>query len=191
MSDYVKLTNFTAKDSLPSGDPDKVVRGSEFDAEFNSIQVAIESKAEKSADGKAYLTEETDPTVPTHVKDITQDNIDFWNAGGGGSLSDAPNDGKLYGRQSQTWAEVPEGGVSDWADIENKPTEFPPSAHMHEISQVNGLQDALDNAGGGSSVTYTLPVALRSGNAQLPLTLDGTKLAVMTRGGELELPLAA
>ena len=209
MSDYVKLTNFTAKDSLPSGDPDKVVRGSEFDAEFDSIQVAIESKAEKSADGKAYLTEETDPTVPVHVKGITQENIDFWNAGGGGSLSDAPNDGKLYGRQSQAWAEAPtfeefsvlqdqvnnldpDGDNSiQWDEIKEKPTEFPPSAHMHEISQVNGLQDALDNAGGGSSVTYTLPVVLRSGDVQLPLTVDGAKLAVMTRGGELELPLAA
>ena len=43
----------------------------------------------------------------------------------------------------------------------------------------------------GSGVTYTLPVSLRSGAAQLPLTQDGAKLAVMTRGGELELPLAA
>ena len=32
-----------------------------------------------------------------------------------------------------------------WDDIGNKPTEFPPSAHTHEISQVNGLQDALDD----------------------------------------------
>ena len=58
----------------------------------------------------------------------------------------------------------------------------------NEIDDIDGLQDALDNAGG---VTYTLPVVLRSGGAQLPLTVDGAKLAVMTRGGELELPLAA
>jgi hypothetical protein len=33
-----------------------------------------------------YLTDfvEEDPTVPDHVKDITQDDIDGWNAGGGG-----------------------------------------------------------------------------------------------------------
>jgi hypothetical protein len=195
-----------------------------------------------------YLKTETDPTVPAHVKAITQTDIDGWNAGGGGSsyddtqikadlatetqaridgdaaldlridavedsitdgggFVDAPNDGKLYGRQSENWTEVPDGGVSDWADIENKPTEFPPADHnqswstitdtpddyppadhTHEISSIDGLQDALDNAGG---VTYTLPVSLRSGAAQLPLTVDGKKLAVMTRGGELELPLAA
>jgi hypothetical protein len=45
--------------------------------------------------------------------------------------------------------------------------------------------------GSSGVTTYTLPVSLRSGGAQLPLTVDGAKLAVMTRGGELELPLAA
>jgi hypothetical protein len=105
----------------------------------------------------------------------------------GGGFVDAPNDGKLYGRQSENWAEVVIPSTA-WDDITSKPTEFPPAAHTHEIEDVNGLQDALDNAGG---VTYTLPVVLRSGAVQLPLTLDGKKLAVMTRGGELELPLAA
>jgi hypothetical protein len=52
----------------------------------------------------------------------------------------------------------------------------------------DGTVAALNEGGG---VDYTLPVTLRSGNAQLPLTVDGAKLAVMTRGGELELPLAA
>lgn len=45
MSNYVKSTNFTAKDSLPTGDANKVVRGSEFDTEFNAIQVASATKA--------------------------------------------------------------------------------------------------------------------------------------------------
>jgi protein involved in polysaccharide export with SLBB domain len=129
----------------------------------------------------------------------------------GGGFVDAPDDGKLYGRQSEAWAEVVIPSTA-WDDITSKPTEFPPADHTHviaevtdlqdalddkadadhthEIADVNGLQDALDNAG-GDAPTYTLPVALRSGDAQLPLTLDGAKLAVMTRGGELELPLAA
>jgi hypothetical protein len=46
MSNYVKTTNFTAKDSLPTGDPNKVIRGSEFDTEFNAIQVASATKAD-------------------------------------------------------------------------------------------------------------------------------------------------
>lgn len=39
------------------------------------------------------------------------------------------------------------GGIPNWDDIEDKPSEFPPAAHTHEISQVTGLQDALTNAG--------------------------------------------
>jgi hypothetical protein len=45
MSDYTKTTNFTAKDSLPSGDSGKIIRGSEFDTEFNAISTAIATKA--------------------------------------------------------------------------------------------------------------------------------------------------
>ena len=46
MSDYTKTTNFTAKDSLPSGDSGKIIRGSEFDTEFNAIATAVTSKAD-------------------------------------------------------------------------------------------------------------------------------------------------
>lgn len=161
-----------------------------------------------------YIKDETDPTVPDHVKGITQTDIDNWNAGGGGGAStwdeltgkptefppeahthgqdevdglelrleaiedsitsgggfvDAPDDGKLYGRQSEAWAEVVIPSTA-WDDITSKPTEFAPEAHVHaiadvtdlqgalddkadavhthEIADVNGLQDALDNAGG-------------------------------------------
>jgi hypothetical protein len=45
MSNYTKTTNFTAKDSLPSGDSGKVIRGSEFDTEFNAISTAVATKA--------------------------------------------------------------------------------------------------------------------------------------------------
>ena len=46
MSNYTKSTNFTAKDSLPTGDTNKVVRGSEFDTEFNAIATAVGTKAD-------------------------------------------------------------------------------------------------------------------------------------------------
>jgi len=35
MSNYVKSTNFGAKDTLPTGDTAKLVRGSDFDTEFD------------------------------------------------------------------------------------------------------------------------------------------------------------
>jgi hypothetical protein len=46
MSNYTKTTNFTAKDSLPSGDSGKVIRGSEFDTEFNAISTAVATKSD-------------------------------------------------------------------------------------------------------------------------------------------------
>lgn len=46
MANYTKTTNFTAKDSLPSGNTNKIIRGSEFDTEFNNLVTAISTKAD-------------------------------------------------------------------------------------------------------------------------------------------------
>ena len=46
MSNYSKTTDFASKDTLPSGDSGKVIRGSEFDAEFVAISNAIVTKAD-------------------------------------------------------------------------------------------------------------------------------------------------
>ena len=60
MTDYVKSTNFTSKDSLPSGNALKIIKGTEFDVEFNNIAVAITSKAETTSPAFAGI-----PTAPT------------------------------------------------------------------------------------------------------------------------------
>ena len=49
MSNYTKATNFTAKDALSSGNPQKIVRGSEIDTEFVAIQTAVNSKADSAS----------------------------------------------------------------------------------------------------------------------------------------------
>jgi len=49
MSNYSKLTNFTAKDSLPTGDSNKIIKGTEIDAEFVAISSAITSKANNAS----------------------------------------------------------------------------------------------------------------------------------------------
>ena len=48
MSNYTKTTNFATKDSLPSGNAAKIVRGTEIDAEFNNIQIASATKADSA-----------------------------------------------------------------------------------------------------------------------------------------------
>ena len=45
MADYTKTTNFASKDSLPSGDSGKIIKGTEFNVEFDAIATAIATKA--------------------------------------------------------------------------------------------------------------------------------------------------
>jgi microcystin-dependent protein len=46
MTNYVKSTSFASKDALPSGNPLKIVKGTEIDTEFNNIAVAVGTKAD-------------------------------------------------------------------------------------------------------------------------------------------------
>ena len=50
MTDYTITTNFGAKDSLPSGNAGKVIKGSEFTTEFTNIQTAVNTKADTAGD---------------------------------------------------------------------------------------------------------------------------------------------
>ena len=60
MSNYVKATNFTAKDSLPSGNAGKIVKGTEIDTEYTAIASAISSKADLNSPALTGT-----PTSPT------------------------------------------------------------------------------------------------------------------------------
>ena len=60
MSNYVKATNFTAKDSLPSGNSGKIIKGTELDTEYTAIASAISSKADLNSPALTGT-----PTAPT------------------------------------------------------------------------------------------------------------------------------
>tara|TARA_B110000503_G_scaffold108264_1_gene161934 strand:+ start:253 stop:468 length:216 start_codon:yes stop_codon:yes gene_type:complete len=45
MSNYIKLTDYAAKDSLPTGNAGKIVKGVEIDAEFTELQTVSATKA--------------------------------------------------------------------------------------------------------------------------------------------------
>lgn len=65
------------------------------------------------------------------------------------------------------------GGTSGsvaWEDVTGKPPAFPPETHQHEISDVTGLQDALDNAGAVKTVNGVGPD--ESGNVALTARAD-------------------
>jgi hypothetical protein len=60
MSNYTKTTNFLAKDSLPENDSGKIIKGSEFDTEFNALQTAVNTKADLASPALTGV-----PTAPT------------------------------------------------------------------------------------------------------------------------------
>ena len=45
MTDYTKTTNFASKDALPSGNANKIVKGTEINTEFDNIATAVTTKA--------------------------------------------------------------------------------------------------------------------------------------------------
>jgi hypothetical protein len=61
VSNYVKSTNFTSKDTLPLGDPLKIVKGTEIDVEFNNIAAAVATKADLTS--PAFIGVPTAPTA--------------------------------------------------------------------------------------------------------------------------------
>jgi hypothetical protein len=48
MSNYTKSTNFATKDALNSGNPLKIVKGTEIDTEFNNIATAVATKVDSA-----------------------------------------------------------------------------------------------------------------------------------------------
>ncbi len=67
MSNYTQSTNFATKDALPSGDPLKIVKGTEINTEFNNISVAVATKADLVSP-----TFTGSPVLPTGTTAVTQ-----------------------------------------------------------------------------------------------------------------------
>jgi hypothetical protein len=90
-------------------------------------------------------------------------------------IGEAPADGKQYARKDTAWSEVVAtgggGGSSDWSDITNKPSTFPPSSHTHPIDQVTdlgGILVALNN----TDIALTNDLATRATIASPTFTGD-------------------
>jgi hypothetical protein len=67
MSNYTQSTNFATKDALPSGDPLKIVKGTEINTEFVNIAVAVATKADLISP-----TFTGSPVLPTGTTAVTQ-----------------------------------------------------------------------------------------------------------------------
>jgi hypothetical protein len=82
MSNYVKITDFAIKDTLPTGNPNKVASGTQVDAEFEAIETAIATKEDTAnknlANGYAGLDSNSDiadSQVPDTIPRLNLANI--------------------------------------------------------------------------------------------------------------------
>jgi|11_taG_2_1085331.scaffolds.fasta_scaffold00491_9 hypothetical protein len=69
MSDYTKTTDFEVKDSLPTGDVAKIIKGVEFEVEFDAISTAIATKAD--LESPTFTGTVTIPTLTLDATTVT------------------------------------------------------------------------------------------------------------------------
>jgi len=126
MSNYSKLTDFAAKDALNTGNPSKVVKGTEIDDELSAISTAIATKADLS--GPTFTGTVTIPTIAlTNAITVAQ-------GGTGATTASAARtnlglvigtDVQAYDADLTTWGgkAIPSGtvvGTSDTQTLTNK-----------------------------------------------------------------------
>jgi hypothetical protein len=97
MSDYTKTTTFDTKDGLTTGDPLKLIKGAEFEVEFDAIATAIATKYDSNDNASSAET----ITGTSTTKLVTPD-----------GLADYVMSAHLIG--ATTTLLTPSGGASGW-----------------------------------------------------------------------------
>ena len=122
--------------------------------DVSGLQTALNGKQ----DAGDYLTAETDPTVPSWVKSITEEQITGWDNAASGEIEETDPTVPSYVKSIQQtditkWNSAlqteSDPTVPSWAKQESKPTYTysevgaAPTEHDHEMADVSGLTAAL------------------------------------------------
>jgi len=145
MSDYTKSTNFTVKDTLPTGNSGKIVKGTELDTEFTGIASAISSKADISS--PALLGTPTAPTASSGTNTTQLATTAFVTA----ALSAAYPVGSIYINAGVSTNPATLLGFGTW-------TAFGAGKVIVGLDAADALFDTLEETGGSKdaiAVTHT------------------------------------
>ena len=140
MSDYSKSTNFTTKDTLPTGNAGKIVKGTELDTEFTAISSAIASKADISS--PALLGTPTAPTASAGTSTTQIATTAFVTA----ALSAAYPIGSIYINAGSTSNPSTLLGFGTW-------TAFGAGKVLVGLDSADTMFDALEETGGSKDAT--------------------------------------
>lgn len=146
MSDYTPATDFSAKDALTTGDPEKAILGSDVDAELDAIATAIASKLNSSGYTAADVL----------AKLLTVD--------GAGSTLDADSVDGVGPFVSGTYAPTLTNGTN--LDASNLDSQTFMYFRIGNIVHVSGFLFVDATAAGGATtrLDISLPIASNLGN---------------------------
>lgn len=200
MSNYTKATNFAAKDALPSGNPSKIIKGTEIDTEFNAIASAISSKADTNS--PTFTGTPLAPTQSTATTSNTQiattafvqaaiaaanlvpsGTIVLWSGSvasiptgwvlcnGSNSTPDLRN--RFVVGAGSTYAVGATGGSADAIVVSHTHTATSTdSGHTHSYTAPGTL--AINTSGGGSQAVGTQSATTGSSTANITTTISST-----------------
>jgi len=155
VSNYTKSTNFATKDALASGNPLKIVKGTEIDTEFNNIATAVATKADL-----ASPTFTGTPTLPTGTVAVTQANGSNTTT----IATTAYSSNALFDTAEET------GGSADAITVSHTHTATSTdSGHLHTQTEYN--QPGIGNAGGGGARVNAVTANTGTGFANITTTV--------------------
>lgn len=167
MTDYNKVTDFAAKDSLASGEPEKVIKGTEIDNEFEAIEDAIATKANIAspqftgtptlATSPAYTVNNTQLATTKFVYDLIESGATGTNGTSIASLF-------IYKAASSLPADPTGGSFNFSTNVLTAPTGWsstPPVKASGEVIYVSQTLASTNTVGGtDDTLSWTSPVVL-------------------------------
>jgi hypothetical protein len=175
MSNYTKSTNFATKDALPSGDPLKIVKGTEIDTEFNNIATAIATKADLAS--PTFTGTPAAPTASAGDNSTQIATTAFVTA----ALQAAYPVGSIYINAGVTTNPATLLGFGTW-------TAFGAGRVMVGLNGSDSLFDALEETGGSKDATVVSHTHTYSGTTSTigdhqHVSPDGQQFITTTPGG--------